>query len=347
MATHAYDPPQPTLVGRAQPLVSVIIPAYNCSALTAEAVQSVVDQDYQAKEIIVINDGSTDDTSAVLKRFGDAIHVIEQINSGPPVARNAGVRKARGAYIAFLDADDVWFPHKLSRQVRYLETHPEAGGVYTAWRIWEPSSDGSFVRPSCIGGELDDDVVDQENSGWLYNRLLLRCLLLTTTVMLRASLVHRIGEFDLTLFNGDDYDYWIRASRLAEIHKLKGVGALYRNRSSSVSTTPQKRNFEYEVICKAIDRWGLVGPDGLESDRSTIDKRLRHLVFRHAYFHFWHGDPRLALGAFLRVLRDQPANPKLWAYAILAAAKALMPTGVRRALFERVVSRGPFPLPRG
>lgn len=320
-----------TAVCEAQPLVSVIIPTYNCGEFIAEAVQSVIDQDYQAKEIIVVNDGSTDDTSAVLKRFGNAIHVIDQRNCGPPAARNAGVRKAHGAYVAFLDADDVWLPHKLTRQVRYLEAHTEAGGVYTAWQVWERSDDGGFVRPPCIGHELDEGIVDRENSGWLYNRLLLESLLLTTTVMLRASLVRKIGEFDVTLFNGDDYDYWIRASRFAEIHKLKSVSALYRVRSSSVSTTPQRRNFEHEVICKAIDRWGLVGPDGLESDRSVIDKRLRDLVFRHAYVHFWRGDPRLALGAFLRVLRDQPANGKLWGYAILALVKALKPTSVRRA----------------
>lgn len=328
-----HDPRQPPLVCGAQPLVSIIIPTYNCGDFIAEAVQSVIDQDYPEKEIIIINDGSTDDTCAVLKRFGDAINVINQKNYGETAARNVGVRTARGDYIAFLDADDVWLPRKLTRQVRYLEAHPEAGVVYTAWRNWEPSSDGKFVRPSCVGNELDEGVVDHANSGWLYNRLLLDSLLLPTAVMLRASLVHRIGEFDITLPYGCDYDYWIRASRLAEIHKLKGVGALYRIRSSSLSYMVKMRNFEHEVVCKAIDRWGLVGPDGVESDRSVIDKRLRDLVFRHAYTHFWRGDPRQALGAFLHVLRERPANAKLWAYIILAAVKALKPRGVRRSPF--------------
>lgn len=301
-------------------LVSAIIPAYNCGRFVAEAVQSVLDQDYPAKEVIVINDGSADDTLSVLRGFGSAIHLIDQKNGGPPAARNAGLQAVRGDYIAFLDADDVWLPGKLAAQVAYLEANPDVGTVFMAWQVWRPDADGRFRKPVSDAASPDLSI-DEIRSGWLYNRLLFDCEILTTTVMLRSSIVRKIGAFDTTMFNGDDYDYWLRASRVAEIHKLKRVGALYRMLSDSISHRPRERNFEYEVIRKAIDRWGLVGPDGTVTNRDAIDQRLEQLVFRHGYAHFHHGDPQLAFSAFRQMLRQHPTNAKLWVYAALAMMK--------------------------
>lgn len=91
------------------PLASVVIPAYNCADYVAEAVQSVLDQAYPEREIIVVNDGSTDGTLEALHGFGNAIRVVDQENTGPAGARNAGLRAATGDYVALLDADDLWF----------------------------------------------------------------------------------------------------------------------------------------------------------------------------------------------------------------------------------------------
>ena len=303
------------------PLVSVIIPAFNCGRFAAEAVESALAQDYKPMQVIVINDGSTDDTLAVLETFGAAIHLIDQKNGGPPAARNSGLRVARGAYIAFLDADDVWLPGKISAQVAYLEGHPKIGIVYTDWHVWQPEIDGSFRRP-LIGNPISGDLtLDATRSGCLYNRLLLDCELLTTTVMLRASLAREIGEFDPTLLIGEDYDYWIRASRITEIHKLAAVGALYRIQPNAAAGKLRRPNFEFDVISKAIGRWGLVGPDGSVTDSDAIKDRLEKLDFQHGYAHFHRGDPRLALATFRRLLRRHPANPKLWMYLALSVAR--------------------------
>jgi glycosyltransferase involved in cell wall biosynthesis len=303
------------------PFVSVIIPAYNSGRFVAEAVQSALDQDYAAKEVIVVNDGSTDDTLRVLSKFGNAIRLIDQKNGGPPVARNAGLRAAKGNYIAFLDSDDVWLPGKVAAQVAYLERDTEIGAVYTDWQEWRPEPDGSFRIPKLAGTTSHDLATDEAHSGWLYNRLLFDCELLTTTVMLRASLIGTIGEFDTGLFMGEDYDYWIRTSRVAKIHKLRSVGALYRVLPDSVSHRPWEKNFEYEVISKAISRWGLVGPDGTVTDKGAIGHRLEELVYRHGYEHYHNGDPQLAFAAFREVLRRHPGNAKAWVYAALAAIK--------------------------
>jgi glycosyltransferase involved in cell wall biosynthesis len=111
---------------RNEPLVSVVIPTYNRAHCVGEAIKSVLDQTYKNFEIIVVDDGSTDNTQEVLATFGDRIRVIRQENKGVSAARNAGIREARGEWLAFLDSDDLWLPDKLGIQIADLRRYPEA-----------------------------------------------------------------------------------------------------------------------------------------------------------------------------------------------------------------------------
>src|SRR5438874_1191114 len=111
------------------PDVSVIIPAYNCAAYIGPAIASALSQRDVAVEVIVVDDGSTDETWHVLERFGDAIRTLRQANAGPAAARNRGARSAAGAWLAFLDADDEWLPEKLARQLALVDER--TGLVYT------------------------------------------------------------------------------------------------------------------------------------------------------------------------------------------------------------------------
>jgi glycosyltransferase involved in cell wall biosynthesis len=304
-------------------LVTVIIPVYNCAAYIAEAVDSALAQEGVATEIVVVNDGSTDNTLGILAGFGDRIRVIDQKNAGPPAARNAGLAAARGDYIAFLDADDVWIQGKLAAQVRHLDRYADVGTIFTNWHVWNPEADGSFARRPDIEACRVSDEVDVVNSGWLYNRLLFDCEMLTTTVMLRGSMVRQLGGFDLSLFNGDDYDYWLRASRAGKITKLASVGALYRILPNSVSRKPRDINFEYEVVSRAASRFGLVGPDGTTTAPADLQRRLEALELAHGYVHLLRGDPRVAYSAFRGALARDPARPRLWLNAMRARVKLL------------------------
>jgi glycosyltransferase involved in cell wall biosynthesis len=116
----------------AEPLVSVVIPVRDGASFVSDAIDSVLAQTYRPLEIIVVDDGSTDDTGDVLARFGDAVRAIRQTPAGAAVARNRGVREARGDYIAFLDADDLWVPDKLQMQMAVLTASPEVDGVFGA-----------------------------------------------------------------------------------------------------------------------------------------------------------------------------------------------------------------------
>jgi glycosyltransferase involved in cell wall biosynthesis len=316
-----------------QPLVSVIIPVYNCQAYVAQAVRSALEQDYPNKEVIVVNDGSTDGTLAVLREFGNAIRVVDQPNGGPPRARNAGLQAARGDYIAFLDADDVWIQGKLSAQVAHMQAHPQVGTNYTQWHVWRPEANGVFIPPAFASIPLRDVPIDTKRSGWRYGRLLFGSEMLTTTVMVRRSVVDQVGEFDLDLFNGDDYDYWIRLSRTAEIACLDAVGALYRVVPNSVSRRPREINDEKVVITKAVERFGLTGPDGAPIDPRAMRRRMDGLEFQHGYVHLRSGDPCVALLSFARNLRLRPWRLNVWAH-------------VFEALFKLAARRGTAPRPR-
>jgi len=305
-------------------LASVIIPAYNAAAYVAEAIDSVLAQDYPLVEIIVVNDGSKDNTLDVLRGYGDRIRVVDQANAGPPKARNAGLHAVRGEFVAFLDADDVWSPSKLSAQIAHLAAHPDVGTVYTRWHVWRADADGVFRVPQGQATLPARVGTVPQVSGWMYTRLLLECHLLTTTVLMRASLIRQIGEFDVTLYNGDDYDYWLRASRIAKIDKLDFVGAYYRVVQGSVSRKARPVNDERIVIEKAVARWGLADPKGGDAmSPAAMRKHMDDLIIQFGHAHLVLGDAKVSVANYFDVLRRRPWRFDLWPGAAKALAKRL------------------------
>lgn len=116
-----------------QPQVSVIIPTYNCEQYLAEAINSVLAQTYQNFEIIVVDDGSTDQTAKLLQSYGNRIRAIHQQNQGVALARNHGIQQAQGEWIAFLDADDIFLPNKLAAQIALADEFPDLGIIHSGW----------------------------------------------------------------------------------------------------------------------------------------------------------------------------------------------------------------------
>ncbi len=201
------------------PLVSVIIPAFNARLHIGAALSSVLDQDYPNLEIIVVDDGSSDETSEEARRYGERVRVIRQANAGPAAARNRGVSVSRGELLAFIDADDVWIAGKLAAQVRYLREHPDVGVVFGAWIRWNASEDGSFGEPP---GPSDCDeglgIVEAE-SGWIYPQLLLDSAVWIVVALIRKDLWNRLGGLDEALRTGEEYDFFLRASRISRIRQ--------------------------------------------------------------------------------------------------------------------------------
>lgn len=305
------------------PLVSIIIPAYNCADHIAEAVDSALAQDYPGKELIVVNDGSTDDTRSILESYGERIRLIDQENAGSAVARNTGLDAAQGDLIAFLDSDDYWYPGKLSLQVAYLEAHPEVGLVYNDWLVWRPDASGAYILPAMPALPEDRFDIIEQDSGWIYNRLFRESLIHTTAAMLRRDVIKKTGYFDAALRKGQDYEYWFRVSRVTPVHKLRAVLSLYRINPQSVTHRPDETNYGYLVIRKTLDRFGRWGPDGTLTPRSVIRNRLAVIWKGFAHLHYSRGNPWIATRAFAATIWNQPFDYRNWIYALLAMVRTL------------------------
>jgi glycosyltransferase involved in cell wall biosynthesis len=182
------------------PRVSVIIPAFNRGWIIEEAIASVLEQDYQNREVIIVDDGSTDNTPDILKNYKNRITVIQQKNSGVSAARNAGVLNASGRYIAFLDSDDFWLPGKLSCQVEFFNAHPQALICQTE-EVW--IRNGIRVNPKKR---------HKKPSGMIFEQSLELCLVSPSAVMIARSLLDTVGLFDRSLPACEDYDLWLRVS---------------------------------------------------------------------------------------------------------------------------------------
>lgn len=275
------------------PLVSVIIPAFNAAAYVLETLQTVADQAYGPLEIILVDDGSTDATVALVHKHYPQVQIISQPNAGVAAARNIGLRAATGEFICLLDADDGWYPGKLHAQVNYLQQHPETGAVYHAWQVWPPDDAGNF-QPMAIPEVQDASAIDAEKSGWIYPQLLMECIVHTSTLMLRREWLEKVGFFNAELKIGEDYDYWLRLSRLTRIDKLAGLYSFYRGSPGSLTRQMKTVNYEYEVVKAAVRQWGLSAPDGRELSKAGFEQRLSQLAFDFAYGHFHQGSVRLA-----------------------------------------------------
>lgn len=300
------------------PLVTVVIPVYNCGRYIGEAIQSVLDQDYPRIEVIVVDDGSDDDTVAQAKYFGNRINLLCQPNRGPASARNLGVRASRGDYLAFLDGDDIWLPGKLSDQMRYLAEHPEIGVVFSRWERWHPAANGAFPPPDSVvhADAARREGLDTEISGWIYPQMLLDSEVCIITALITRRLFEELEGFNESLQTGEDYDFWLRASRRVQIHKLARTVALYRQHPQGTTHVVRPVSNAYLVLMRALERYGEIGPDGRSVDRIRLRQRLAQLCFEHGYQHFWHGDPSIAAKAFAQSLDHGGFQWKTAAYAI-------------------------------
>jgi glycosyltransferase involved in cell wall biosynthesis len=208
------------------PLVSVVMPAYNVAWCIGRAVDSVLAQDFRSRELIVVNDGSTDGTRALLEGYGAAITVINQENRGMSAARNAGIRRARGTYVAFLDADDWWLAGKLSRQVELMHGRPEIGFSSTTVRVED--DDGRLLNLwRCPDGSTEILATLFAQNAAIAGGC--------SAVMARRDLLDRVGLFDESLRGFEDPDLWMRLAAVSGYACIDETLAVILRREQSVS----------------------------------------------------------------------------------------------------------------
>ncbi len=208
------------------PEISIIIPAYNAEKTIGETVDSVQNQTLSDWELIIINDGSTDNTLSILNPIKDSrIKIFSYPNAGVAVARNRGISKARGNYIAFLDADDLWTPDKLELQLAALQKNPAAGVAYS-WNYYQ------YENPA-------DSYADtfQTFEGNVYPDLLIKNFLQNgSNPLIKKEAIASVGLFDPTIKSCEDWDYYLRLAVNCPFVLVPKIQIIYRQSSDSVSS---------------------------------------------------------------------------------------------------------------
>src|SRR5262245_30073027 len=270
--------------------VSVVIPTYNCAEHIGETLQSVLDQDYPNLEIIVVDDGSTDNTRDVVAGFrSDRITYVYQSNSGgPSKPRNVGIAHAQSQYIALFDSDDIMLPGKIQAAVEFFEMNSQLGLVFTNFVKCDeqgtpypnPFLDGYHHFWMCQKRQVDDRryVI---SAGVAYETLLKQNYIGTSSVVIRKSVFSEVGEFDETLSGPEDLDMWLRITSLYDIGFINLLGHRYRVRNNGITGRGEERLRPHDI---RVMRRQLARelPDSLRKVvHADIAKRLWDLGYLH------------------------------------------------------------------
>ena len=272
--------------------VSVVIPSYDRGHLLTQAIDSVLAQTVAPAEIIVVDDGSTDDTRERLRPYAGHIRYVWQPNQGVSAARNCGLREATGELIAFLDSDDVWHPRKLELQLAVLRRRPDLGLLGTSQFDW-PAPTFPEVGPDPPGPVVPV-------SWW---QLVVKNYLTTSSVVARRRALERTGDFDTGMQGPEDRDLWLRIAEIAAIANLDRPLTGYRTVPESVSQQAWTCQASMLRILQKLDerrawrgRW--------------LVRRKSYSYVYHAcsYLHALRGDYIVALAAALRSLAWYPLS---------------------------------------
>jgi glycosyltransferase involved in cell wall biosynthesis len=260
--------------------VSVVIPAYNAARWIDRSLTSVLAQTVTPVEIIVVDDGSVDETADLMQRYATTVRYIRQSNSGPSVARNRGIREARSPWIAFLDADDEWLPDKMEAQLAILRDRPDLKWCGSACRIVENGKE----PPRCPATEKVGRPTAETELHY-FAALLDWVLFVTSGFVVRRSVFDEVGGFDATLRSGEDVDLWCRvALRHPRVGYCCEPCWLYyqdnlesASRKGRVARDPQLRSF-----CRNMRQALELGPEAVNDFRPYAKKKVLDNLLRLA-----------------------------------------------------------------
>lgn len=275
------------------PLISVVVPTYNRAHVVSDSIHSILEQTYQNLEVIVVDDGSTDETERVLTPLREKISYVRTENKGLAAARNTGMRRASGEYIAWLDSDDMWLPDKLMIQAAYMISNPDVvltSTDFTAFNeqgIIERSHIRSYygvidktpngfsgiysnrdvvdISPLLKSVDSDDAVISMYH-GHIHDFLVGGSCIHPPTVLIRKSATQKIGDVDESEPNGMDYDYFIRLSRLGKVAYIDMPLLRYRYTDDQMSSDRHLINIKLSVL-RAIQK--IQKDDPLYAERNS------------------------------------------------------------------------------
>ncbi|HRC55298.1 MAG TPA: glycosyltransferase family A protein [Kofleriaceae bacterium] len=281
--------------------IAAVIPTFNYGRYLARAIDSVQNQTRPPDEIIVIDDGSTDDTDQVLARYADAVRVLRTPRVGVSKARNAGWRASTAELIALLDADDCWLPTKLARQLEVLAEHPATIAVGCGNRIRDASGRELLTRfypnPSTDRGERLRQIATRR--AWVGSS--------NSGVLVARATLDQVGGFDESLSAAEDWDLWLRLAALGEIRNVHEVlSEIHFHRTGTFRGSPVMEQSQWKVLDKLCAAW----PQEIDD---VTRRHARALILRDAAGECLHNRDRG--GATRRLaasLWSQPRQPAVW-----------------------------------
>jgi glycosyltransferase involved in cell wall biosynthesis len=302
----------------ASPLVSVIIPTYNCAAFIGEAIQSVIHQTMDDYEIIVIDDGSTDQTASLLAQFAGRIRCLRQDNQGVAAARNHGIRSARGRIIGFLDADDRWKPDKLERQIPVLLSaddigvifsgHQNLGGQTAGFNQYESPELTKLLSVISLGQHAY--LIDDKN---LFQKIMRYYLLLTSTVLIKRTCIEHVGAFDESLDIAEDTQLWLRVAKRTKVAFTDLPLTERWSRGESLTGDEAKFTRQIILMFQRLKHWL---PDLNAEERAAIRQSLDYW-YKKAYQRFCDGDQSFGAGFFWSaILNDRRTSAPFYLLAV-------------------------------
>jgi len=275
------------------PRVSVIIPVFNGGKFIGQAIDSVLKQTFRDLEIVVVDDGSTDETPSVVAQFSDRILYLRQENQGVSVARNTGIEAARGDYLAFLDADDVWLPHKLQRQVECLNKQSNVSAVGCGHYVADRELNVLEEKiPLHSQSPLDDLLLFRSNHG-----------LCSSTLLVKKNVIYRVGNFDPSLSTSADWDLAIRIAHRYEVAFVAEALVYYRQHDANMHQNVGRMERDMRVVLgKAF-----AIPD--QQGSSSLRRRAYSNLYRVLAGSYWHsGEALSAVRCLLLSIVRRPAN---------------------------------------
>lgn len=337
-----------------QNLVSVIIPTYNRALICRTAVESVLSQTHGNVEIVVVDDGSKDNTREVISGLDDRVKYIYQANAGVSAARNTGLGAATGDYIAFLDSDDSWLPWKLEVQLNVFRAFPEAGMVWTDMLAVDENGvtlHESYLKLMYSAYEYFDRETRFRESralsdvwegcptaysqkkcyvGNIFSWMFMGNLVHTSTVLLRRECQKKVGRFDVGLIkSGEDYDFHFRTCREGDVAYIDVPSIRYQVGAADQLTQPEHMVWVARNNLKTVSKMLSVAKDEIALPRQMIRS---HLAWSYAWVGLIEFDenPAKARSYLVKSLRFSPFQAKIAIHFILSFASSGMVKKLKR-----------------
>ncbi|MEO6697217.1 MAG: glycosyltransferase [Gammaproteobacteria bacterium] len=303
-------------------IISVIIPCFNGERYLTEAVNSALGQTYRPVEVVVVNDGSTDGSAAVMASYGERIRVVRQANAGLPAARNSGIRASRGQLFAFLDADDYWRENFLEQMARAL-TQTGAAVAYCGWRnVGLPDGRGKpFIPP------------DYEHEPDRLARLVGGVRWPVHAALVRRDVAESVGGFDPKWTSCEDFAFWIRAATGYPLVRVPEVLAFYRHHGEQMT----KNRLRVAVNHWRVQREFLAANPGVikQLGRPRVRQLVHGELLAKGYQAYWARDLVTARAIFRRIMSHGYGTLSDWKYML----PALLPLTLHQALIK-LLDRG-------